>query len=238
METNSTMLQGAETNPPRAHHGSTSLLRAGAITARGLHTKLALVLVLITGILVGVSSAGAEQMPSGTIELSGGSVAAGVGYTWGNGTLIFEGKKYPIKVQGLSIVRVGVSDYTASGAVYNLEACRYQRRVHCCLRRRGARRRCKCHCDGEFAWCGHSNGSHACGGQLEFRPEGCSHQFVSFNESQTPLAHQAFVFDAPELPTFSDQAPSFHGMPATPFIYLRGLEKALSGKPIQHGNRQ
>jgi hypothetical protein len=86
-----------------------------------LHTKLALVLVLITGIFVGVSSAGAEQMPSGTIELSGGSVAAAVGYTWGNGTLIFKGKKYPIKVQGLSIVHVGVSDYTASGTVYNLK---------------------------------------------------------------------------------------------------------------------
>jgi hypothetical protein len=121
METNFTMLQGAETNPARAHHGSTFVLRSGAIPARGLHTKLALVLVLITGIFVGVSSAGAEQMPSGTIELSGGSVAAGVGYTWGNGTLIFEGKKYPIKVQGLSIVHVGVSDYTASGTVYNLK---------------------------------------------------------------------------------------------------------------------
>jgi hypothetical protein len=54
-------------------------------------------------------------------SFSGGSVAAGGGYTWGNGTLIFEGKKYPIKVQGLSIVHVGVSDYTASGTVYNLK---------------------------------------------------------------------------------------------------------------------
>jgi hypothetical protein len=112
---------GAETNPARAPHDSTFLLRSGAIAARGLHAKLALVLVLITGIFVGVSSAGAEQMPSGTIELSAGSVAAGIGYTWGNGMLIFEGKKYPIKVQGLSIVHVGVSDYTASGTVYNLK---------------------------------------------------------------------------------------------------------------------
>jgi hypothetical protein len=44
METNSTMLQGAETNPARAHPGSTFLLRSGAIAARGLHAKLALVL--------------------------------------------------------------------------------------------------------------------------------------------------------------------------------------------------
>jgi hypothetical protein len=121
METNSTMLQGAETNPARAHHDSMRLLRSGAIAARGLHTKLALMLVLIAGIFVGVSSARAEKMPSGTIELSGGSVAVGIGYTWGNGTLIFDGRKYPIKVEGLSIVHVGVSDYTASGTVYNLK---------------------------------------------------------------------------------------------------------------------
>jgi hypothetical protein len=48
-------------------------------------------------------------------------VAVGVGYTWGRGTLVFEGKKYPLKVNGISILHVGVSDYTASGTVYNLE---------------------------------------------------------------------------------------------------------------------
>jgi hypothetical protein len=49
-------------------------------------------------------------------------VAAGIGYTWGgSGTLIFDGKKYPLKVDGISIVYVGVSEYTESGTVYNLE---------------------------------------------------------------------------------------------------------------------
>jgi hypothetical protein len=71
--------------------------------------------------LVEVHSAAPRNVPTATIELSGGSVAAGVGYTWGSGTLIFEGKKYPIKVDGISIVHVGVSEYTASGTVYNLE---------------------------------------------------------------------------------------------------------------------
>jgi hypothetical protein len=70
--------------------------------------------------LVEVRSAVAQSVPTGTIELSGGSVAAGIGYTWGHGTLIFEGKKYRLKVQGLSIVQVGVSQYTASGTVYDL----------------------------------------------------------------------------------------------------------------------
>jgi hypothetical protein len=39
---------------------------------------------------------------------------------WGSGTLIFEGKKYPIEVEGLSVLHVDVSDHTASGTVYNL----------------------------------------------------------------------------------------------------------------------
>jgi hypothetical protein len=71
--------------------------------------------------LVEVRSAAPQNVPTGTIELSGGSVAAGIGYTWGKGTLVFQGKKYPLKVTGISILHVGVSDYTASGTVYNLE---------------------------------------------------------------------------------------------------------------------
>jgi len=70
---------------------------------------------------VGVLPAEAQNVPSGTIELSGGSVAAGIGYTWGNGTLVFDGKKYLVKMDGISIIQVGVSEYTASGTVYNLK---------------------------------------------------------------------------------------------------------------------
>jgi hypothetical protein len=67
--------------------------------------------------LVEVRSAAPQNVPTGTIGLSGGSVAAGIGYTWGKGTLVFQGKKYPLKVTGISILHVGVSDYTASGTV-------------------------------------------------------------------------------------------------------------------------
>jgi hypothetical protein len=72
---------------------------------------------------IGVSPVAAvtADVPSGKIELTGGSVAAGVGYTWGNGTLVFQGKKYHLKVDGVSILHVGLSDYNASGTVYNLK---------------------------------------------------------------------------------------------------------------------
>src|SRR5512146_3251914 len=80
---------------------------------------MALVL-LIASLFMAVSSNAAREMPSGTIELSGRSVAAGIGYSWASCTVIFHGKKYPVQVQGLSVLHVGASDYTASGKVYNL----------------------------------------------------------------------------------------------------------------------
>jgi hypothetical protein len=64
--------------------------------------------------------AAAADVPTGTIELSGGSIAAGIGYTWGHGTLIFDGKKYPLTLNGLSLLHVGANYYDASGTVYNL----------------------------------------------------------------------------------------------------------------------
>ncbi len=77
-------------------------------------------IVWMCGAFAQVRAATAQDVPSATIEFSGGSVAAGIGYTWGGGTLIYEGKRYPIRVDGLSIVHVGASGYTASGSVYNL----------------------------------------------------------------------------------------------------------------------
>ena len=80
------------------------------------------VVALLVGmaLLTSVGSAAAQDVPSGTIELSGGNVSAGIGYTWGSGDLVFQGKKYPLKIDGLSILHVGVSGYTASGDVYGL----------------------------------------------------------------------------------------------------------------------
>jgi hypothetical protein len=76
--------------------------------------------VLLACGTVAMHPATAQEAPSATIELSGGSVAAGVGYSWGSGTLAFQGTKYPLKVSGLSIVNVGASEYTATGVVLHL----------------------------------------------------------------------------------------------------------------------
>ena len=55
-----------------------------------------------------------------TIEFKGGAVAVGVGFSWGGGTVTFDGKQYPISVNGLSALDVGASKYSASGTVRNL----------------------------------------------------------------------------------------------------------------------
>lgn len=70
--------------------------------------------------MVAAVPASAQEAASATIELSGGSVAAGIGYSWGHGTLTYQGKTYPLKVSGLSIVNVGASGYDATGVVYHL----------------------------------------------------------------------------------------------------------------------
>jgi hypothetical protein len=68
-----------------------------------------------------LSLAQAQDKPDATLKLSGGSVAAGVGLSWGGGTLSYQGKTYPIKVSGLSVGDVGISKIEASGEVFNLK---------------------------------------------------------------------------------------------------------------------
>lgn len=55
------------------------------------------------------------------IEFSGGSVAAGIGFSWGSGTLTQAGKQYPLKIDGLSLGSVGITKASAWGKVYHLK---------------------------------------------------------------------------------------------------------------------
>ncbi len=68
------------------------------------------------------AAAAEDKTPDGTLKLSGGSVAAGVGVSWGSGMLSYKGKEYPIDVKGLSVGDVGATKIEASGKVYNLKA--------------------------------------------------------------------------------------------------------------------
>src|SRR4030095_10003996 len=69
------------------------------------------------GSLVGAADA---PDPSGTVRISSSAVAAGIGVTWGDGTLSYKGKTYAFSVNGLSVVDLGISTVTATGDVSNL----------------------------------------------------------------------------------------------------------------------
>ena len=62
-----------------------------------------------------------DKKPDATVELSEGQVAIGIGYSWGGGTLAYQGNKYPVTVKGISVIDVGVTKATAFGKVYNLK---------------------------------------------------------------------------------------------------------------------
>jgi hypothetical protein len=67
------------------------------------------------------SVASAQDAANGTLTFSGGSVAAGVGYTWGHGVLKYNNQQYPFTVDGLSVVDVGIANVEGAGEVYNLK---------------------------------------------------------------------------------------------------------------------
>ena len=73
------------------------------------------------GLLLCHPAPSSAQTPDATIQMTGGSVAAGVGYTWGHGTLFYQGKMYPIRIAGLSLASVGADQYVASGSVTGLQ---------------------------------------------------------------------------------------------------------------------
>lgn len=84
--------------------------------------RLIVSLVAVAGLCFTLAVASAEEAkPDGTIELHGGSVAAGIGFSWGGGTLTFQGKQYPISADGFDVGSVGVTSISASGKVFNLK---------------------------------------------------------------------------------------------------------------------
>jgi hypothetical protein len=90
--------------------------------------KVATIAVSGMAALAGCASQPAPAPPTtanlnpteGTISFTGGAVALGVGFQWGNGTLTYQGRQYPFRMDGLSVVDIGVTRVTGRGTVHNL----------------------------------------------------------------------------------------------------------------------
>ena len=83
--------------------------------------KIAILLFLVTAMTGSTQAASQHSGPDATLRLSGGSFALGIGFRWGGGTLSYKGKDYPVKVNGLSIGKVGMTGVSAVGEVFNLK---------------------------------------------------------------------------------------------------------------------
>src|ERR1700748_1492733 len=75
---------------------------------------------MVAGLMLPMATPIFAEERAADLTFSGGGVAAGIGYTWGDGVLNFDGKGYPFSVRGLSVVDVGVAQIEGSGEVYNL----------------------------------------------------------------------------------------------------------------------
>lgn len=76
---------------------------------------------VLVGVILVAGTALAQDKPDATLTFSGGSVSVGIGYSWGSGTLTYQGKEYAFTVDGLSVGVIGGSSVTATGDVYNLK---------------------------------------------------------------------------------------------------------------------
>ena len=63
----------------------------------------------------------ADEKPDATVTFSGGTAGVGVGVTWGDGTLHYQGKAYPFRLKGVSIADVGGGTVQGAGEVYHLK---------------------------------------------------------------------------------------------------------------------
>ena len=83
--------------------------------------KLLTVFGLSLASIVTAISMTAGQTDTGKVTLASKSVAIGIGVSWGDGVLEYQGKKYPFTVNGLSVLDLGISKVTARGDVAKLK---------------------------------------------------------------------------------------------------------------------
>ena len=83
--------------------------------------RRAIITLLMGGLLLSWTFASIAEQADGTVKITGKSVAAGIGYSWGNGVLTYKGKEYPFSIGGLSAGDIGITSAELSGEVLNLK---------------------------------------------------------------------------------------------------------------------
>src|ERR1051325_10655401 len=84
-------------------------------------TLMGLAIIGVMLLIVPNGRAAEEKKADAIVKISGKSVAAGVGFSWGSGVLTYQGKDYPFSVSGLSAGNIGAGSAELSGQVFNLK---------------------------------------------------------------------------------------------------------------------
>jgi hypothetical protein len=77
------------------------------------------VLALVMAFILTAGAALADE-PSATVSMEVVSTAVGVGPTWGQGVLTYQGKTHLFKVKGFEVATVGREKLSVEGTVYHL----------------------------------------------------------------------------------------------------------------------
>ncbi|HEU0047239.1 MAG TPA: hypothetical protein VFQ43_06515 [Nitrososphaera sp.] len=86
-----------------------------------MNRKLVGLAIIGAMLLIAPIGRAAEEKPDATVKVTGKALSAGVGYSWGSGTLTYQGKEYPFSISGLSAGNIGASSAELSGEVFNLK---------------------------------------------------------------------------------------------------------------------
>jgi hypothetical protein len=87
------------------------------LKVKGLRGTLAALAVL----MFAAAPASAADTPVGKVSIETMSVGVGLGVSWGQGVLEYQGQSYPFTVTGFSVGDVGAAKMVARGEVYNLK---------------------------------------------------------------------------------------------------------------------
>src|SRR5262245_58762898 len=82
--------------------------------------KIAILVLVIATMTTVTQAASRRSGPDATLRMSIGGVHLGIGGSSGSGTLTYRGKNYPFRVSGMAVGRVGVTNSSAVGDVFNL----------------------------------------------------------------------------------------------------------------------
>ena len=86
-----------------------------------MNRKLVGLAIIGAMLLIAPIGRAAEEKPDATVKMTGKALSTGVGYSWGSGTLTYQGKEYPFSISGLSAGNIGASSAELSGEVFNLK---------------------------------------------------------------------------------------------------------------------